>query len=290
MGLMQNLKELIFEADKEGKAIGHFNIANLEVFNGVLAASHEAGEPVIIGTSEGEREFIGGSFAVSLVRKAREEGQRVFINADHHHSLESFKIACDAGYDTAIIDGAKLSFDENVAMTKAAVAYARENNPGMLVEGELGYIGTSSKLLDEVPEGAEITDELLTKPEDAKRFVEATGVDMLAPAVGNLHGMLKNAPNPRLNIERIKKIREATGIPLVLHGGSGSSDEDFRSAAQAGTSIIHVSTEIRIAYRKALENTLAQSPDELAPYKYLAPAVEAVRELVRARIELFAGK
>lgn len=286
----KGLKDLIFEAEKSGKAIGHFNIANLELLNGVLGAVRAVGEPAIVGTTEGEREFIGTSFAVSLVRKAREEGMPLFINADHHHSFEAFKEAVNAGYDMAIIDGAGLPFDENVAMTKKSVEYARANNPEMLVEGELGYIGTSSQILDEIPEGAQITDELMTKPEEAKKFVEETGVDLLAPAVGNLHGMLRNMPNPSLNIERIREIREAVGIPLVLHGGSGSSDEDFIAAIKAGMSIVHISTEIRIAYRKALEVSLDQNPDALAPYKYLPPAVEAVKDLVSKRMRLFSGK
>lgn len=287
---MQNLKELIFEAEKEGKAVGHFNIASSEMFWGIVGAAKELNVPVIIGTSEGERKALGGAQSVALVRSTREESDfPIFINADHHHSLESFKEAVDAGYDSAIIDGAALPFEENVAMTKAAVEYARANNPGMLVEGELGYIGTSSKLLDEVPEGAEITEDFLTTPEQAKEFVEKTGVDLFAPAVGNLHGMLKNAANPALDIPRIKAIREAVGVPLVLHGGSGVSDADFRGAIEAGMPIVHISTELRLAYRKALDVSLSANPDEIAPYKYFAPVVEAVKEETKTHMKLFAN-
>lgn len=287
---MKTLKEEILKAEKEGRALGHFNFPNLEIFNAILDASGEIGESVILGTSEGEREFVGTENAIALVRGARESGHRVFINADHHRSLESFREAVDAGYDMAIIDAADKEFEENIEITRQAVEYARANNPEMLVEGELGYIGTSSKLLDEIPEGAEITRERLVKPEQAREFVEKTGVDLLAPAVGNLHGMLKGAKNPALDIERIKEIREAAGVPLVLHGGSGVTDEDFRLAIKAGVSVVHISTEMRVAYREALENKLGNKPDELAPYRYLDEARDAVKEVVINRIELFRGK
>lgn len=285
-----NLKESIQKAEEGKKAIGHFNFPNTEILQAIVGASTELGEPVILGTSEGEREFFGSVQAVAVIKALREkEDLPLFINADHHHSLDTFKEAVDAGYDMAIIDGAKLSFEDNVAMTKEAVEYAREHNPGMLVEGELGYIGTSSKLLDEVPEGAEIAKENLVTPEQAKEFVEKTGIDLFAPAVGNLHGMLKDASNPALDIERIRAIRESAGVPLVLHGGSGISDSDFREAIKAGIAVVHISTEIRIAYREALEKSLSENKDELAPYRYLSPAVEAAKEVVKARIKLFSN-
>jgi fructose-bisphosphate aldolase class II len=159
----------------------------------------------------------------------------------------------------------------------------------VLVEGELGYIGQSSKVLDKIPDGVMLDEKSLTDPAKAKEFVEATGVDMLAPAVGNFHGMLRGGSDPKLNIERIKAISDATGIPLVLHGGSGNSESDFKQAIANGMPVVHINTEIRVAYVEALKKSLAGNPDEVAPYKLLKPALEAVQAVVAAKLKLFSN-
>jgi len=142
--------------------------------------------------------------------------------------------------------------------------------------------------LTEVPEGVATDEKFLTQPDQARKFVEETGLDLLAPAIGNMHGMMKGGKNPgHLNAERVKEVREAGGIPLVLHGGSGSSEEDFVKVIKAGISIVHISTELRAAYRSALEETLKNSPDELAPYRLLQPVVDAMKEVVKKKLELF---
>lgn len=282
---MISLKEALAQAEKKKVAIGHFNISNLEAFWAIVLASRVLHVPVIIGVSEGEGEFVGIKQAAALVKSVRDEGFPVFLNADHSYSFERVKEAVDAGFDAVIFDGAKLPIEENIAITKKCVEYARASGRDILVEGELGYIGTSSKLLDEIPEG--VTPEHMTTPEEAARFVRETGVDLFSPSVGNIHGMLKNAPNPRLNISRIQEIRAAAGVPLVLHGGSGISDGDFTAAIAAGISTVHINTEIRVAFRKALDAALAQHPDEIAPYKYLKPAREAVQNKVEERLRLF---
>jgi fructose-bisphosphate aldolase, class II len=286
--VMRSLREHIREADKRGIAIGHFNFSNIEMLWGIFSAAKELDLPVIVGVSEGERSFVGTKQAVALVESIREEHDfPIFINADHTYSYDGVVEAVDAGYDSVIFDGAKISMDENIEITKKCVEYARESNRDVMIEGELGYIGGSSKLLDEVPEGAQITEDALVTADDAKKYVEATGIDLLAPAVGNLHGMLKNASNPALNIERIKEIREVCGIPLVLHGGSGVSNKDFRASIRAGIAEIHVSTELRIAYKEALKKTLADDSDELAPYRIMKPVVMAVKAVVMDRLRLF---
>lgn len=283
---MMTLREVIREAEKNGVAIGHFNISNLEALWAIFHAARALNVPVIIGLSEGERDFMGVRQAVALVRSIREEfDYPIFINADHTYSVERVKEAIDAGFDAVIFDGARLSLEENIAKTKECVIYARASGRDVLMEGELGYIGTSSKMLDELPEGMSL--ETLTTTEDAARFVRETGVDLFSPSVGNIHGMLKNAPNPRLNISRIQEIRAAVGVPLVLHGGSGISDEDFTAAIAAGISTIHINTEIRRAYREGLEESLKNNPDEIAPYKYLKPAADAVEHVVNNRLRLF---
>ncbi|MCI0532939.1 class II fructose-bisphosphate aldolase family protein [bacterium] len=295
---MKSLKEIIADAESGHKAIGHFNISNIEGLWGVFGAARELGVPVIIGVSEGERKFIGVRQSVALIRSLREEfDYPVYLNADHTYSVEGVREAALAGFDSIIFDGAKMPFAENIAKTKECVDFAHSVNPEILVEGEVGFIGTSSKIWEEIPEGASITSEMLTTPEQAREFVEKTRVNLFAPAVGNIHGMFKKmaggernaAAEEKLDIGRIKAIREAAGAPLVLHGGSGIADADFVSAIQAGIGIVHISTELRKAYHDALEKSLQDDPDELAPYRTMAPAVEAIKQAALGRLRLFSG-
>lgn len=285
---MKSLREYIYEAEEKHIALGHFNISNSDGLWGIFRAAKNLNVPVIIGTSEGERNFLGVRQAVALVSSIREEyDYPIFLNADHTYSFEKVKEAVDAGYDAVIFDGAKLPLEENIVITKQCVAYAHSVNPDVLMEGELGYIGSSSQLLDEIPAGAAITEELFTTPEELKRFVQKTGVDLVAPAVGNLHGILTSGHNPRLSIERVALLKEAGGIPMVLHGGSGIADEDFCAAIQAGIAVVHINTEIRVAYRKALALSLQEDPDEIAPYKLLKGALQAVQKITEERLKLF---
>lgn len=285
---MKTLREHIKEAEEKNVAIGHFNIATIDMLWGIFEAARNQNVPVLIGTSEGERSYIGPHQAVSLVRSLREEFNfPVYLNADHTYSVDKCKEAIDAGYDAVIFDGAKLDFEENVAKTKEVVSYARKSENDVLIEGELGYIGGSSKLRDEIPEGAEVDGKKLVHPDVAQRYVEETGVDLFAPAVGNLHGMLKGVDNPDIHEDLIADIRAAAGVPLVLHGGSGVTDDDFRDAIKAGISVVHVSTEIRVAYRQAIEQSFEENPDEIAPYRYLNPAKQAVTDVVEEKILLF---
>ncbi|HEY4503698.1 MAG TPA: class II fructose-bisphosphate aldolase [Candidatus Paceibacterota bacterium] len=288
---MKTLHEYIQEA--EGTAIGHFNISNMDGFWAVIHAAKEVGVvahreiPVIIGVSEGERDFFGTQEISLLVKDYRERtGEPVFLNADHTYSFEKVQEAVDANFDAVIFDGTELSFNNNIAMTKKCFEYARNKNPNILVEAELGFIGKSSKLLDKLPEGVNISEESLTTPEQAKYFVEETKIDLLAPAVGNIHGMLKGGNDPKLNISRIKEIRQAVGIPLVLHGASGNSAEDISMAISSGISIVHVSTELRVAYRIGLMKSLQENPDEMAPYKYLKGARNAIQRVVEEKLKI----
>jgi len=292
---MKSLIDTIKRAEGRKVAVGHFNISELAALRAITHAARELKVPVIIGTSEGEAEFIGMKQASALISSLREEtGQEIYLNADHMRDLDRVKEAADAGYDSIIFDGAALSFEENVSKTKEAVEIAKGIKPDIIVEGEVGYIGTSSKLLDSIPEGAAIDSNNMTTAEQAKEFVDGTGVDLLAPAVGEIHGMMKSAKNPNLDIKRIAKIRKAAGVPLVLHGGSGISDKDFEDAIQAGVSVIHINTEIRVAWRKGLEEMLKEDVSEIAPYKLLSDPrgeftdpEEEVYNVVLKRLKLF---
>jgi fructose-bisphosphate aldolase class II len=208
---MKTLREYINDSKERGVAVGHFNVSNLEGVYAIADGAQVLNVPVIVGVSEGERDFTGVKEIASLVKTLREErGQAIFLNADHTYSIDRVKEAIDAGFDSVIFDGAQLGMEENILKAKECVEYARQCGRDVIVEGELGYIGTSSKVLTEVPEGAAITDEALTSVADAKKFVNETGVDMLAPAVGNIHGMFAKGKDPALNIERVREIKEAS--------------------------------------------------------------------------------
>ncbi|MCC2630495.1 MAG: Tagatose-bisphosphate aldolase, fructose-bisphosphate aldolase, class [Candidatus Paceibacter sp.] len=285
---MKTLHESIQDAANKKVALGHFNISNIEGFWAVIHAAQKLNVPVIIGVSEGERDFIGIPQVVGLVQSAKKQfDMPIFLNADHTYSFDRVKEAIDAGFDSVIIDGAKLSFEENVKLTKQCVDYARKTNPDVLVEAELGYIGQSSKILDALPEGVTTSGAGLTTPEQAKQFVTETGIDLFAPAVGNVHGMMRVGHDPRLDIPLIAEIRTATGVPLVLHGGSGTVDEDFVSAIKAGINIVHISTELRVAFKNGIQKALQENPDEVAPYKIMREPIKAMEKVAIERLQLF---
>lgn len=286
---MHLLKDYINEAIEKKTAIGHFNISNLEGLLAIFNGAKSLNLPVIIGTSEKERDFIGIKEAVAMVRNLREEfNYPIFLNADHTYSFERVKEAVDAGYDAVIYDGAEQPFEENIKTTRQCVEYAKSKNPNILVEGELGYKGTSSQVLDSIPKGVELGKEYLTHADEAARFVKETGVNLLAPAVGNFHGMLKGG-DPSLNIEVVKEVYDATKTPLVLHGASGNSAEDIKASIAAGVAIVHVSTELRVAYRHGLEESLKNQPSEVATYKLTQPAEKEVEKVVMEKLKIFAN-
>jgi ketose-bisphosphate aldolase len=288
---MKTLRAVLQDAQGRGEAVGHFNISDLVLLKAVLSAARELNVPVVVGLSEGEREFVGTRQSGALVKSLREEFDfPIFLNADHTHSLAKGIEAAKAGFDAIVFDLSALPFEENVRQTKQAVEALKSINPAMLVEGEIGDIGTGSEIHDSSPD----LSKGLSTPEEAKQFVESTGVDILAPAVGNMHGMLrsmvKGETKKRLDIERIAAIKRASGAFLTLHGGSGTDDDDLRRAIAAGINIVHINTELRVAWRRGLEQGLAKMPDEVVPYKILPPAVEAVKQVVLSRLRLFNEK
>jgi fructose-bisphosphate aldolase class II len=285
---MTTLNDWLSRARREGYAIGHFNVSNLEGMRAVVRAAVRLRAPVIVGLSEGEREFFGVRQAAAAVRVWREEtGLPIFLNADHTKTLEKIKEAVEAGFDSVHFDGSRLDYDTNVRETKRAVEYAKSKNPNISVEGELGYLRGSSN----VQETVELKPEDMTDPDRAAEFVKLTGVDRLAPVFGNIHGIVTKQKET-LDLERLAAIRAKTDAFLVVHGGSGLSDDDIRGAIRAGIVKVHINTELRVAYRHALDETLRQMPAETRPYRYLAPAGEAMQRVVEAKIELFgsAGK
>lgn len=285
---MNSLRVRLQEAQTSGKAIGHFNISDFVLLKAVFEAARELHLPVIVGLSEGERAFVGTRQIAAFVRSLREEFDfPIFLNADHTHSLGKAVEAAQAGFDSVVFDQSALPFEENVRQTRLAVESLKSINPEILVEGEIGDIGTGSEIHDSSPD----LSKGLSTPAEAKQFVDATGVDVLAPAVGNMHGMLKSMVEGRatkhLDIARIADIKRATHSLLTLHGGSGTNDEDFRKAIAVGINIVHINTELRVAWRDGLEISLRDHPSDVVPYKILPAAIDRVKLVVAARLRLF---
>ena len=290
-----NAIEIMEKAQINGYAIGQFNISTDEQITAAVEAAKKLHAPIIIGTSEGERDFIGVDQAVALVKTWREEtlptGRQaelpIILNADHCKDFNSAKEVIDAGYDSVHFDGSKLPFKENIEITKRVVEYAKSVNPSIVVEGELGYLPGGSDIHKEVT--INISD--LTEPEEAEEFVKKTGVDALAVAVGNIHGMKAEGYDSHLYLNRLKEIRKIVpNVFLVLHGGSGTPRDDLKKAIELGVVKININTEIRVAYRNALKQFLEANLDEVKPYKILSPAMEAVKSVVMDKIKLFGSE
>lgn len=294
---MKNLKiqseqylDIINKYQKEGKAIAHFNISNLDQARTICEVAEELKQPVIIGASEGEREYMGIQMVRKIVDELNQEySVAIFLNADHTYTFEKVIEVVEAGYDSVIVDGAKLPYEENVALVKKCVDFVRgyevKTGRKVLVEAELGYIGQSSSLNSSLPEG--VSEANLTTPEQAKDFILRTGVDMFAPAIGNVHGMLVDAEEPKLHIDRLKEIVKVIDVPLVLHGASGNTDEDLKNSIDNGIAIIHINTEIRKAFRDGEKKYMDEHPNEIAPYKFGKEGQEEMRKVVRAKMELY---
>jgi fructose-bisphosphate aldolase class II len=286
---MKTLKQYFEKAQEENFAVGQFNFSDFTQMKAIVEKCAELKSPIILGTSEGESNFFGFEEAVALRNVLRaKHNLPIFLNLDHGKTFDYVKKAIDAGYDMVHIDGSKLSLEENINLTKKVIAHARSggifNKKEVLVEGEVGKIGTeSSKVYTEKLQAKE---EDFTRPGEAKEFIKQTKVDLLAIGIGNFHGIQTSGQNPNLRIDILKKINEATGnINLVLHGGSGTPENDIREAIKNGVVKININTELRKAFAEGLKKSL--NSGEIVPYKFLADAKTAVEEIVEEKIKLF---
>jgi ketose-bisphosphate aldolase len=284
-----SLENFLRRATTEHWAIPHFNACNLEQLRGIVGAAVTLRAPVMIGTSEGERAIFTPEAVVAMVRIFSEKfNVPLYLNADHTKSVVAAKIAIDAGYNSIHIDLSKLPLKENMKGTAEVVRYARKQKREISVEGELGALATDSST---VYKGKiKIDPTSFTSPELALEFVHKTGIDRLAPAVGNYHGM--SATKKTLDFELIGELRAKLrkNVALVLHGGSGSGEAAFRKAIAAGIANIHISTELRVAYSRTLRETLKKNPDEVVPYKLTGPSTMAVQKKAAEFIKLFGAK
>ena len=287
---METLRKVLEQAETNGVAIGHFNVSDLVTLKAIFEAARDLNVPVIVGASEGERQFMGVRQVAAIVKSLGEEYDfPIFLNADHTHSLPSAMEAAKAGFDWIVFDVSTLPFEENVRQTKAAVEALKSLRPDILVEGEIGDIGSGSEIHDAAPD----LRKGLTSPAQAKQFVEETRVDTLAPAVGNMHGMLKSMvagnSKKRLDIERIRAIKAEARIFMTLHGASGTDDNDLKEAIAAGITVVHINTEVRLAWRRGFDAALEKQSNEIVPYKLLPHVVDSVKQVVTARLALFSG-
>lgn len=282
---MKNLKYYFQKAHKEKFAIPQFNFSDFTQLKGIVAKCAELKSPIILGTSEGESKFFGIEEAVALRDVLRKKtNMPIFLNLDHGKDLEYVKKVIDAGYDMVHFDGSKLPLEENIKQTKKVVKYAKWR--GCLVEGEVGMIGNEASKL--YSEKFEIKEENLTKSEDAEKFVKETGVNLLAISMGNFHGIEISGIDPNLRIDVLEKVKEKIKeMFLVLHGGSGTPEDDIKEAIQKGIVKININTELRLAFSGNLRKALNVDAEIIVPYKYLPQAQKAVETVVGFKIQLF---
>lgn len=281
---MSKARELFQKALREGYAIGAFNAANLETIKAVTAAGKKLNSPLLIEASPGEAGYVGIKQLVRLIRTYEEELQiPIILNLDHGNDVSVIKKAVDEGFDYVHYDGSKTPFEDNVKNAREVVEYAHKK--GVMVEGEIDHIEGSSA--DHTKESASkyALKDLFTKPEQAKEFVERTGIDTFASFIGNLHGIY--ADNKHLDLELLQDIRQA--IPqafLSLHGGSGVFEADVKQAIRTGIVKVNVNSEMRIAFKMSLQQTL-NATDEIAVYKIMEKPISEVQKVVETKMQLF---
>lgn len=279
--MRRKIIRLYEKADKKQFGIGAFNFSTSVILKGIIEAAKKLKAPVIIETSEGERNFFGLEESLAIYKAIKKKYPHVILHADHTKSFHELKRIIDAGYPSVHFDGSELSLRHNIRETKRAVEYAHAND--VFIEGELGGITGGSTTHKEKLKDV-LTKDILTSPDQAKEFVELTGVDSLAISIGNAHGIWKD--KPMLDFERLKQIKEKTGKFLVLHGGSGISANDFRKAISLGINKININTETRVAYAQALLKGLHHREDYV-PYHYMRGVVKAVSDEVGNHIIIF---
>jgi len=276
-------KEMLKKAQKGRYAVGAFNANNMEIVQAIVEAAEEENAPVILQASQGAIKYAGLDSIVVMVKVMAEKVNiPVALHLDHGTDYYQNIKCLRAGFTSLMYDGSKLSFDENVKMTKKVVEMAHACD--IPVEAELGQIGKMGDS-DEPGVALEKVKESMAVPEEAVKFVELTEIDFLAAAVGTIHGC--RTPFAKLDIPRIEKIRELTGVPLVLHGASGANDEEIRKGIAAGICKINIDTRIRMQFTEKIREIIKTNPQEIDPRKILGPAKEAAKEIIRNRIRAF---
>jgi len=293
-------KSMFEKSMKEGFAIGAFNINNMEIIQGIVDAASENNSPVILQVSSSAIKYARMPYLIKMVEAAVETTDiPIALHLDHGPDFETCKECIDAGFTSVMIDGSKYSFEENIELTKKVVEYA--HSKGVVVEAELGKL---AGIEDDV--NVDAKDAMYTDPEQAKEFVEKTGCDSLAKAIGTSHGAYKFKGEAKLRFDILQEIKEKIpNTPIVLHGAStvipelvetcnkfggeipgakGVPNEILKEAGRLGVSKINVDTDLRLAMTANIRKVFGEKPSEFDPRKYLAPAREAVKEIVSYKI------
>ena len=277
--MLMNMKDLLAVANEHKFAVPAFNISDYSMMNGIFEASEEKQAPVIIAIHPDELKHTGTEIVKAIIEKAHKATVPVCIHLDHGATFEQVMLAIQSGFTSVMIDGSSLSFEDNIAVCKKVAEAAHAVN--VSVEGELGTIGSTDA---QAEAGANTI--IYTDPDAAVKFVEATGVDTLAIAIGTSHGIYPKGMKPELKLDLLKVIKSKVSIPLVLHGASGLSDEDVMDCVKRGICKVNFATELRAAYSKAVKELLAEKPDTIDPKAYGKTAIAAVKELVMARMKV----
>jgi len=272
------MKDLLAVANKNYFAVPAFNISSYAMFNGIMEASEEKNAPVIIAIHPDELSHIGVDVLKAIRERAYRSKVPVCIHLDHGASLEQVLLAIQCGFTSVMIDGSSLPFEENVAVCKKVCEVAHSVN--VSVEGELGTIGST--------DSTEVANQVIiyTKPDDAAKFVEQTGVDTLAIAIGTCHGLYPAGMKPELKLDLLKEIKQKVSIPLVLHGGSNNPDKEIGESVTLGINKINISSDIKAAYyrkmREVLKDEGLREPNLIEP-----PCIKAMKEVAYDKIQLF---
>ena len=276
MGYVHNTKEMLIKARKEGYAVPAFNIHNLETIQVVIEAAAELRSPLILAATPGTMAYAGRGYIQAIAEVAAKENDiPIALHLDHHETVESIVESLELGVMAVMVDGSHGTFEENIAISKEVVDVAHKY--GATVEAELGkLVGQEDDIIVKA-EDAEYTD-----PDTAQEFVERTGIDSLAVAIGTGHGVYETVPN--LDFDRLEKIRDLVEIPLVLHGASGISVEDVQKCIALGCAKVNVSTELKIPFSDALRKYLIDNPDETDTRSYMKPAKEAMKKVAKEKI------
>jgi fructose-bisphosphate aldolase class II len=294
-------RDLLLPASRKAYAVGAFNVNNLETTLAVVEAAVEEKSPVIVAVTPSAIKYAGLTYLSNIIKTAAELAPvPICLHLDHGENVETIAKCIDAGFTSVMIDGSFLSFEENVALTRRVVALAHPK--GVSVEAELGRLAGVEEATVEEKEA------VLTDPEAARKFVDETGVDALAVAIGTSHGAYKFRGEPKLDFERLRLIRAMVDVPLVLHGASsvpawvvekaakygaeltgarGIPEEHIQKAISLGVAKINIDTDMRLAFTAAIREFLAKSPREFDPRKILGSAKEAVKEVVKGKMRLF---
>lgn len=277
--MLITLKEMLGEAQKNGYAVGAFNTNNMEIVQAIVESAEEERSPVILQASQGGLKYAGIQYIVAMVKAAAEQASvPVALHLDHGTSFEQIMLCIRHGFSSVMIDGSKLPLDQNIALTAKVVEAAAP--VGVSVEGELGKIGGTE---DDI--SVDEKDALFTNPEEASLFVEKTGVDALAIAIGTAHGPYKGVP--KLDFDRLEEIKKRVTIPLVLHGASGVPNDSICRAIEIGICKINIDTDIRQAFARAVNRVLQETPQEFDPRKLLGPAKVEMKEIIKNKMRLF---